>query len=128
MISNLIVDFVLICSSIDYQDYYSELLFVRDDSGRLGMDFFLLDSGTSPSYNPRWQTQNNLESKYSWFGDNYRSVDEVASALSHAGLEFIEWAESNSVRFLGIFYGLQLVVQKLGGVVVEGERKEYGKM
>ncbi|KAG2312260.1 hypothetical protein Bca52824_023817 [Brassica carinata] len=30
-----------------------------------------------------------LRAKYSRFGDNYRSVDEVASALSHAGLEVV---------------------------------------
>ncbi|CAN7129738.1 unnamed protein product [Brassica rapa subsp. narinosa] len=42
----------------------------------------------APSYNnPRWQTQKNLERKYSRIGDNYRSIDEVTTALSHAGLE-----------------------------------------
>ncbi|KAH0913300.1 hypothetical protein HID58_036621, partial [Brassica napus] len=42
---------------------------------------------TAPFNNPRWQTPNNLESKFSRVGDNYRSIDEVASALPHAGLE-----------------------------------------
>ncbi|KAG2283716.1 hypothetical protein Bca52824_054936 [Brassica carinata] len=38
----------------------------------------------APSNNP----QNNLESKFSRVGDNYRSIkDEVASTLPHAGLE-----------------------------------------
>ncbi|KAF8080350.1 hypothetical protein N665_0952s0008, partial [Sinapis alba] len=41
----------------------------------------------APSYNPRWQAQKNLERKYSRIGDNYRSIDEVTAALSHAGLE-----------------------------------------
>ncbi|KAF4403828.1 hypothetical protein G4B88_014284 [Cannabis sativa] len=41
---------------------------------------------------------------------------------------FIEWAESNGVFVLGICYGLQLIVQKLGGIVRVGEKQEYGRM
>ncbi|XP_062074329.1 uncharacterized protein LOC133778423 [Humulus lupulus] len=41
---------------------------------------------------------------------------------------FVEWAESNGVFVLGICYGLQLIVQKLGGIVRIGEKQEYGRM
>lgn len=42
--------------------------------------------------------------------------------------EFIEYVESNGIFVLGICYGLQLVVQRLGGVVRVGEKQEYGRM
>ncbi|XP_006391217.2 E3 ubiquitin-protein ligase RGLG5 isoform X2 [Eutrema salsugineum] len=41
----------------------------------------------APSYNTGRQTQKSLERKYSRIADNYRSIDEVTAALSHAGLE-----------------------------------------
>ncbi|KAK9265367.1 hypothetical protein L1049_003517 [Liquidambar formosana] len=41
---------------------------------------------------------------------------------------FIEYAESNGVFVLGICYGLQLIVQRLGGEVKVGEKQEYGRM
>ncbi|VFQ63705.1 unnamed protein product [Cuscuta campestris] len=41
---------------------------------------------------------------------------------------FIEYVESRGVYLLGICYGLQLIVQKLGGVVKFGEKHEYGRM
>ncbi|PON62880.1 Glutamine amidotransferase [Parasponia andersonii] len=41
---------------------------------------------------------------------------------------FVEWAESNGVFVLGICYGLQLIVQRLGGEVRVGEKQEYGRM
>ncbi|XP_074581106.1 uncharacterized protein LOC141837631 [Curcuma longa] len=41
---------------------------------------------------------------------------------------FLEYAEENGVFVLGICYGMQLIVQKLGGVVDVGEKQEYGKM
>ncbi|OVA14029.1 GMP synthase [Macleaya cordata] len=41
---------------------------------------------------------------------------------------FIEYVESNGVFVLGICYGLQLIVQKLGGEVRIGEKQEYGRM
>ncbi|KAM6553955.1 hypothetical protein CsatB_014717 [Cannabis sativa] len=41
---------------------------------------------------------------------------------------FIEWAKSNGVFVLGICYGLQLIFQKLGGIVRVGEKQEYGRM
>ncbi|KAG6684991.1 hypothetical protein I3842_12G091200 [Carya illinoinensis] len=41
---------------------------------------------------------------------------------------FPGWAQSNGVVVLGIFYGLHLIVQRLGGEVVVGEKQEYGRM
>lgn len=41
---------------------------------------------------------------------------------------FLRYAEENGVPVLGICYGMQLLVQKLGGVVAVGEKQEYGKM
>lgn len=41
---------------------------------------------------------------------------------------FIEYVESNKVHVLGICYGLQLIVQQLGGVVRVGDKQEYGRM
>ncbi|PSS04179.1 GMP synthase [Actinidia chinensis var. chinensis] len=41
---------------------------------------------------------------------------------------FIEYVESNGVFVLGICYGLQLIVQRLGGEVRVGEKQEYGRM
>ncbi|XP_047338779.1 GMP synthase [glutamine-hydrolyzing]-like [Impatiens glandulifera] len=41
---------------------------------------------------------------------------------------FVEYVESNGVFVLGICYGLQLIVQKLGGEVKIGEKQEYGRM
>lgn len=41
---------------------------------------------------------------------------------------FIEYVESQGIHVLGICYGLQLIVQKLGGQVRVGEKQEYGRM
>ncbi|MFS7941853.1 putative GMP synthase (glutamine-hydrolyzing) [Helianthus anomalus] len=41
---------------------------------------------------------------------------------------FVEYVEKNGIFVLGICYGLQLIVQKLGGAVAVGEKQEYGKM
>ncbi|KAK4728759.1 hypothetical protein R3W88_021747 [Solanum pinnatisectum] len=41
---------------------------------------------------------------------------------------FIEYVESQGIHVLGICYGLQLLVQNLGGVVKVGEKHEYGRM
>ncbi|XP_047341236.1 GMP synthase [glutamine-hydrolyzing] [Impatiens glandulifera] len=41
---------------------------------------------------------------------------------------FVEYVESNGIFVLGICYGLQLIVQKLGGEVKVGEKQEYGRM
>ncbi|KAJ8764868.1 hypothetical protein K2173_010333 [Erythroxylum novogranatense] len=41
---------------------------------------------------------------------------------------FVEWAQSSGCFVLGICYGLQLMVQSLGGVVQVGQKQEYGRM
>lgn len=41
---------------------------------------------------------------------------------------FVDYVESEGIHVLGICYGLQLIVQKLGGLVKIGEKQEYGKM
>ncbi|KAG5593221.1 hypothetical protein H5410_043735 [Solanum commersonii] len=41
---------------------------------------------------------------------------------------FIEYVESQGIHVLGICYGLQLLVQNIGGVVKVGEKHEYGRM
>lgn len=41
---------------------------------------------------------------------------------------FIDYVESNNVSVLGICYGLQLIVQQMGGEVTVGEKQEYGRM
>ncbi|XP_078148399.1 GMP synthase (glutamine-hydrolyzing), putative / glutamine amidotransferase [Carex rostrata] len=41
---------------------------------------------------------------------------------------FLRYVQENGVHVLGICYGMQLLVQKLGGEVTEGEKQEYGKM
>lgn len=41
---------------------------------------------------------------------------------------FVEYVESRGIYCLGICYGLQLIVQRLGGEVRVGEKQEYGRM
>ncbi|KVH90092.1 Asparagine synthase [Cynara cardunculus var. scolymus] len=41
---------------------------------------------------------------------------------------FVDYVEKNGIFVLGICYGLQLIVQKLGGEVAIGEKQEYGRM
>ncbi|KAL8543622.1 hypothetical protein ACS0TY_004261 [Phlomoides rotata] len=41
---------------------------------------------------------------------------------------FIEYVESKKVTVLGICYGLQLIVQQMGGEVTAGKKQEYGRM
>ncbi|KAK7399203.1 hypothetical protein VNO78_10382 [Psophocarpus tetragonolobus] len=41
---------------------------------------------------------------------------------------FLQWAQANAVPVLGICYGLQLLVQRLGGDVRVGHTQEYGRM
>ncbi|KAL3652700.1 hypothetical protein CASFOL_002381 [Castilleja foliolosa] len=41
---------------------------------------------------------------------------------------FLEYVQSSGVRVLGICYGLQLIVQEMGGEVRAGEKQEYGRM
>ncbi|KAL3499337.1 hypothetical protein ACH5RR_038430 [Cinchona calisaya] len=41
---------------------------------------------------------------------------------------FLDYMESEGIHVLGICYGLQLLVQNLGGRVSVGEKQEYGRM
>lgn len=41
---------------------------------------------------------------------------------------FLDYVRSNGIHVLGICYGLQLLVQKLGGAVKVGVAQEYGRM
>lgn len=41
---------------------------------------------------------------------------------------FLEYVESRGIYVLGICYGLQLIVQRLGGEVRVGDKQEYGRM
>ncbi|AQK47450.1 GMP synthase [glutamine-hydrolyzing] [Zea mays] len=41
---------------------------------------------------------------------------------------FLGFAAAAGAHVLGVCYGMQLLVQSLGGAVVSGERQEYGKM
>ncbi|GAA0149379.1 ligase [Lithospermum erythrorhizon] len=41
---------------------------------------------------------------------------------------FIDYVQEKGVIVLGICYGLQLIVQHLGGEVRVGEKQEYGRM
>ncbi|KAH6787311.1 GMP synthase putative / glutamine amidotransferase [Perilla frutescens var. hirtella] len=42
--------------------------------------------------------------------------------------EFIDYVESNNIAVLGICYGLQLIVQQMGGEVKVAGKHEYGRM
>jgi GMP synthase-like glutamine amidotransferase len=54
------------------------------------------------------------------------SVHEPGSPTVPAG--FFEWAADAKVPVLGICYGMQLLVQCLGGEVAPAEKREYGRM
>eukprot|EP00850_Spirogloea_muscicola_P003507 SM000014S00295 [mRNA] locus=s14:574258:577336:+ [translate_table: standard] len=41
---------------------------------------------------------------------------------------FFEWTKSSNIYVLGICYGMQLAVQRLGGIVRQAEAQEYGRM
>jgi anthranilate/para-aminobenzoate synthase component II len=54
------------------------------------------------------------------------SVHEAGSPTVPPG--FFEWAAAAKVPLLGICYGMQLLVQCLGGEVAPAEKREYGRM
>ena len=54
------------------------------------------------------------------------SVHAAGSPTVPAG--FFEWAAAARVPVLGICYGMQLLVQCLGGEVAPAEKREYGRM
>lgn len=54
------------------------------------------------------------------------SVHEPGSPTVPPG--FFDWCRARSVPVLGICYGMQLLVQCLGGTVAPAEKREYGRM
>ena len=54
------------------------------------------------------------------------SVHEAGSPTVPPG--FFEWAAAAKVPVLGICYGMQLLVQCLGGEVAPADKREYGRM
>jgi len=54
------------------------------------------------------------------------SVHEAGSPTVPAG--FFDYCTAHSVPILGICYGMQLLVQCLGGAVAPAEKREYGRM
>ncbi|XP_044483989.1 GMP synthase [glutamine-hydrolyzing]-like [Mangifera indica] len=103
---------------LDFGSQYTHLITRRIRSLSV---FSLCISGTSSleiiaSHNPRVVI----------LSGGPHSVHAPDSPAFPAG--FLEWAQSNGVYVLGVCYGLQLMVQKLGGVVRVGEKQEYGRM
>jgi GMP synthase (glutamine-hydrolysing) len=108
-------DLVLI---LDFGSQYTHLITRRIRSLNI---FSLCISGTSPlsaitSLNPRVVI----------LSGGPHSVHTLDSPSFPP--EFPEWAQANDVVVLGICYGLQLIVQRLGGEVRVGEKQEYGRM
>ncbi|GKU95260.1 hypothetical protein SLEP1_g8641 [Rubroshorea leprosula] len=108
-------DLVLI---LDYGSQYTHLITRRIRSLSV---FSLCISGTSPL-----STITSLNPKVVILSGGPHSVHSLDSPSFPSG--FIEWVCSNGVFVLGICYGLQLLVQRLGGEVRVGEKQEYGRM
>ncbi|KAI4370082.1 hypothetical protein MLD38_018465 [Melastoma candidum] len=108
-------DLVLI---LDYGSQYTHLITRRIRSLSV---FSLCISGTSPlsaitSLNPRAIILS---------GGPHSCHHPSAPSFP---AEFPEYAVSHGIPVLGICYGLQLIVERLGGKVREGDRREYGRM
>ncbi|KAL6176319.1 hypothetical protein ACLB2K_052953 [Fragaria x ananassa] len=108
-------DLVLI---LDYGSQYTHLITRRIRSLSV---FSLTISGTSPL-----KAITDLNPSVVILSGGPHSVHTDDSPSFPAG--FAEWAEANGIFVLGICYGLQLIVQCLGGVVRVGGKQEYGKM
>ncbi|XP_023522216.1 uncharacterized protein LOC111786104 [Cucurbita pepo subsp. pepo] len=108
-------DLVLI---LDFGSQYTHLITRRIRSLSV---FSLCISGTSPL-----KAITDLNPQVVILSGGPHSVHASDSPSFAAG--FVEWAEANGVFVLGICYGLQLIVQRLGGVVKVGEKQEYGRM
>ncbi|XP_054824963.1 uncharacterized protein LOC129322666 [Prosopis cineraria] len=108
-------DLVLI---LDYGSQYTHLITRRIRSLSV---FSLCISGTSPL-----KSIIDLKPSVVILSGGPHSVHTPDSPSFPDG--FIEWAESNGVFVLGICYGLQLLVQRLGGEVKIGFKQEYGRM
>ncbi|KAJ6703581.1 GMP SYNTHASE-RELATED [Salix viminalis] len=108
-------DLVLI---LDYGSQYTHLITRRIRSLNI---FSLCISGTSSletitSHNP----------KVVILSGGPHSVHTVDSPTFPSG--FVEWAQKGGIFVLGVCYGLQLIVQRLGGQVDVGQKQEYGRM
>ncbi|EEF34647.1 GMP synthase, putative [Ricinus communis] len=108
-------DLVLI---LDYGSQYTHLITRRIRSLNI---FSLCISGTSPL-----DAITALNPKVVILSGGPHSVHSANSPTFPSG--FVEWAQSSGCFVLGICYGLQLIVQKLGGKVSPGEKQEYGRM
>ncbi|KAK4262770.1 hypothetical protein QN277_028282 [Acacia crassicarpa] len=108
-------DLVLI---LDFGSQYTHLITRRIRSLNV---FSLCISGTSPL-----ETITKLKPRVVILSGGPHSVHTPESPGFPDG--FIEWAESNGVFVLGICYGFQLLVHRLGGEVKVGLKQEYGKM
>ncbi|CAI0476250.1 unnamed protein product [Linum tenue] len=108
-------DLVLI---LDYGSQYTHLITRRI---RAFNTFSLCISGTSTL-----DAITSLNPKVVILSGGPHSVHTADSPSFPDG--FVDWALENRVFVLGICYGLQLIVQKLGGEVRVGTEQEYGKM
>ncbi|CAL0312644.1 unnamed protein product [Lupinus luteus] len=108
-------DLVLI---LDYGSQYTHLITRRIRSLNV---FSLCISGTSPL-----SAITDLKPSVVILSGGPHSVHTPDSPSFPEG--FLHWAESNGVFVLGICYGLQLLVQRLGGEVRIGNKQEYGRM
>ncbi|XVF10590.1 hypothetical protein REPUB_Repub07fG0195500 [Reevesia pubescens] len=108
-------DLVLI---LDFGSQYTHLITRRIRSLSI---FSLCISGTSPL-----SSITSLNPKVVILSGGPHSVHFDDSPSFADG--FVEWAQSNGVFVLGVCYGLQLIVQRLGGEVRVGEKQEYGRM
>ncbi|KAL9231017.1 hypothetical protein vseg_006292 [Gypsophila vaccaria] len=108
-------DLVLI---LDYGSQYTHLITRRIRSLSI---LSLCISGTSPL-----EAIKELKPKVIILSGGPHSVHAENAPEFAEGL--VEYVEEKGVRVLGICYGMQLIVKKLGGSVTVGEKQEYGKM
>nr|GMC80745.1 GMP synthase [glutamine-hydrolyzing] [Ipomoea batatas] len=103
---------------LDYGSQYTHLITRRIRSLSV---FSLCINGTSPL-----ETITKLEPRVIILSGGPHSVHADGAPSFPPG--FIEYVQSRGVYVLGICYGLQLIVQQLGGKVNVGEKHEYGRM
>ncbi|KAL6549631.1 hypothetical protein OROHE_008362 [Orobanche hederae] len=103
---------------LDFGSQYTHLITRRIRSLNV---FSICISGTSPL-----EAITSLEPKVIILSGGPESVHNPDSPTFPSG--FVDWAQATGCFVLGICYGLQLIVQKLGGKVRIGEEQEYGRM
>ncbi|WCJ28941.1 GMP synthase [glutamine-hydrolyzing] [Euphorbia peplus] len=108
-------DVVLI---LDFGSQYTHLITRRIRSLNV---FSLCISGTSPL-----ESITSLHPNLIILSGGPHSVHTPDSPTFPEG--FVEWVQATGCHVLGICYGLQLIVQRLGGTVRVGEAQEYGRM